>query len=59
MCRTMVIDSIIQGILTGFGTAIGTYFAMKYGIDHLEKTPAKVKERVKDLIENPPKGEKD
>jgi hypothetical protein len=37
---------IIQGALNGFGSAIGTYFAFKYGIDHIEKIPL-VKEKVK------------
>jgi hypothetical protein len=35
-----IIDSIIQGALTGFGSAIGSYFALKYGIDHFERLPA-------------------
>lgn len=40
---------VVQGILTGFGTAIGTYFAFKYGIDHLEKIPM-VKDKVKEYM---------
>jgi len=49
-----MIDAIIQGMLTGFGSAIGTYFAFKYGIDHIERIPLvkdKVKEYVKEQIE--------
>lgn len=42
---------IIQGILTGFGSAIGTYFAFKYGIDHIERIPL-VKDKVRDYLRN-------
>ena len=40
---------IIQGALNGFGSAIGTYFAFKYGIDHIEKIPL-VKDKVKQYM---------
>ena len=49
-----MIEAIVQGMLTGFGSAIGTYFAFKYGIDHIERIPLvkdKVKEYVKEQIE--------
>lgn len=45
-----IIESIIQGALTGFGSAIGSYFAFKYGIDHMEKIPL-VKDKVKQYLE--------
>lgn len=44
-----VVGSVIQGILTGFGSAIGTYFAFKYGIDHIEKIPL-VKDKIKEYM---------
>lgn len=43
------VDSIIQGMLTGFGSAIGTYFAFKYGIDHIERIPL-VKDKVREYV---------
>jgi hypothetical protein len=46
---TGILDSVIQGMLTGFGSAIGTYFAFKYGIDHIEKIPL-VKDKVREYI---------
>lgn len=46
---TQIVESVIQGMLTGFGSAIGTYFAFKYGIDHLERVPM-VKDKVKDFV---------
>lgn len=45
-----IVDSVIQGALTGFGSAIGSYFAFKYGIDHMEKIPL-VKDKVKEYLE--------
>ena len=48
---TEIIGSIIQGVLTGFGSAIGTYFAFKYGIDHIERIPL-VKDKVRDYLRN-------
>lgn len=44
-----IIQGIITGIIQGFGSAVGTYFAFKYGIDHLEKIPL-VKEKVKEYL---------
>ena len=44
-----MIEFVIQGVLTGFGSAIGTYFAFKYGIDHLEKIPL-VKDKIKEYM---------
>ena len=46
-----IIESIIQGLLTGFGSAIGTYAAFKYGIDHIERIPM-VKDKVKQYLSN-------
>lgn len=46
---TDILSSIIQGMLTGFGSAIGTYFAFKYGIDHIERIPL-VKDKVREFI---------
>ena len=43
------LDSIIQGSLTGFGSAIGTYLAFKYGIDHIEKIPL-AKDKVREYL---------
>jgi len=40
---------VIQGSLNGFGSAIGTYFAFKYGIDHIEKIPM-VKDKVREYL---------
>lgn len=40
---------IVQGTLNGFGSAIGTYFAFKYGIDHIEKIPM-VKDKIKEYM---------
>jgi shikimate kinase len=31
-----MIEQIINGIFTGFGSAIGTYFAVKYAVNHIE-----------------------
>jgi hypothetical protein len=42
-----LLDPIIQGVLTGFGSAIGSYFAFKYGIDHIERIPL-VKDKVRE-----------
>ncbi len=42
-----VIDAIIQGMFNGFGSAIGSYFAFKYAIDHFEKIP-NLKDKVRE-----------
>ena len=44
-----LIEAVIQGVLTGFGSAIGTYMAFKYGIDHIEKIPM-VKDKIKEYM---------
>jgi tetrahydromethanopterin S-methyltransferase subunit D len=47
------VDSIIQGLLTGFGSAIGSYLALKYVVDHPEKIKKwkdQFTERIKDAI---------
>lgn len=38
-----VVAAVIQGMLQGFGTAIGTYLAAKYAIDHVESLKKKFK----------------
>lgn len=44
-----MIEYVLIGFLTGFSNAIGTYFALKYAIDHLEKTP-EIKDKIKNWI---------
>lgn len=41
--------TIIVGICTGFGSAVGNYFALKYAIDHMDKIPT-VKEKIKESV---------
>jgi uncharacterized protein YneF (UPF0154 family) len=41
---TDIIAIIINGAFNGFGTAIGSYLAVRYAIDHIDKIPA-VKDR--------------
>lgn len=40
--------TIFIGICTGFGSAVGNYFALKYAIQHLDKIPT-VKDKIKEL----------
>ena len=46
----MVFEYVIIGVFSGFGQAIGTYFALKYAIDHLDKV-GNVKEKIKGIME--------
>lgn len=34
---TTIIELVVNGVCTGFGTAIGSYFATKYALEHLKK----------------------
>lgn len=45
-----IIESIFQAFINGVGSGLGTYFAFKYGIDHLERIPL-VKDKVRQYIE--------
>lgn len=45
-----MLDAVISGVFTGFGSAIGTYIAFKYAIDHLEKIPT-AKDKIKQYAE--------
>lgn len=38
-----MIEHIINGLFTGFGSAIGTYFAVKYAISHFEYIQKRIK----------------
>lgn len=48
---TDYIAAVLQGIFSGFGSAIGSYFAFKYAIDHIEKIPL-VKDKVKQYMKD-------
>lgn len=39
---------VLTSVLTGAGSAIGQYFALKYAIQHMDKIPS-VKDRIKEL----------
>ncbi len=47
---TGVIEAIIQGFLTGLGSAIGTFVALKYAVPHIENTSAtSLREKVENM----------
>jgi len=31
------LELVFNGVCTGFGTAVGSYFATKYALEHLER----------------------
>ena len=39
MTDKSLLQSVINGCATGFGSAIGSYLALKWGIEHLNKLP--------------------
>lgn len=43
------VSLLFVGACTGFGSAVGNYFALKYAIQHMDKIPS-VKEKVKEYM---------
>lgn len=44
-----ILHTVFIGVCTGFGSAVGNYFALKYAIDHMDKIPT-VKEKILESI---------
>lgn len=44
-----VFGTVFIGLCTGFGSAVGNYFALKYAIQHMDKIPT-VKDKIREAM---------